>query len=329
MAEKHDDKDTQYEALLNSNFKQQKLSAWRPVPTIASTTITFIIFGIVFIIIGIIVLIFSNQIREHKIRYDTQCTIDQVCTLEINIEEKLEKPVMVYYQLANFYQNHRRYVKSKSNSQLSGELKTAEDIKSDCEPVYLNKHLHKVYPFEYTQEYIKELEEKYSETELQAYKLNPEAPANPCGLIAKSLFNDTFSFQDSSKSNIFINETGIAWQSDIDMKYKLNDNYQGKMWVNTTDEHFMVWMRPAGLPNFRKLWGKVNQDLMPGKYYIVINNNYPVEKFEGEKYFVLSTVNAFGGKNSFLGISYICVGGICLIMALLFFFGYKSHSKTP
>ena len=101
-----------------------------------------------------------------------------------------------------------------------------------------------------------------------------------------------------------------------------------KMWTNTTNEHFMVWMRTAGLPNFRKLWGRINSDLKAGKYIIEIENNYSVKKFEGEKYFVLSTVNAFGGKNYFLGISYICVGGICLIMALLFFFGYKSHSKT-
>ena len=27
------------------------------------------------------------------------------------------------------------------------------------------------------------------------------------------------------------------------------------------DEHFIVWMRTAALPNFRKLWGRVDQDL--------------------------------------------------------------------
>ena len=25
-------------------------------------------------------------------------------------------------------------------------------------------------------------------------------------------------------------------------------------------EHFIVWMRTAGLPNFRKLWGKLSVD---------------------------------------------------------------------
>jgi hypothetical protein len=314
---KQDEKDSQYEALLNSNFKQQKLSAWRPVPTIASTTITFIVFGIVFIIIGVIVLIFSNQIIDISVRYDLQCGKNQTnCVLPITITEKMKQPVMVYYQLNNFYQNHRRYVKSKSNSQLSGDVLTADQIEADCDPVFKNKHLNVKYAY-------------FKDSNNNPVLLDPEAAANPCGLIAKSLFNDTYNLTAStSETPLFINETGIAWQSDIDLKYDYPPNYKEVLWTDTKNEHFMVWMRPAGLPNFRKLWGRIQQDLEPGEYKITINNYYDVQSFEGEKYFVLSTVNAFGGKNSFLGISYICVGGICLVMALLFFFGYKSHSKT-
>jgi len=38
-------------------------------------------------------------------------------------------------------------------------------------------------------------------------------------------------------------------------------------------------MRTAGLPNFRKLWGKIEGGLEPGKYQIKIDNNYKVDKF--------------------------------------------------
>lgn len=31
-----------------------------------------------------------------------------------------------------------------------------------------------------------------------------------------------------------------------------------------TNEHFIVWMRTAGLPNFRKLWGRIDNYLDPG-----------------------------------------------------------------
>lgn len=38
-------------------------------------------------------------------------------------------------------------------------------------------------------------------------------------------------------------------------------------------EHFMVWMRTAALPTFRKLWGVIEQDLHPGRYTIFIENS--------------------------------------------------------
>lgn len=45
------------------------------------------------------------------------------------------------------------------------------------------------------------------------------------------------------------------------------------------NEHFIVWMRTAGLPNFRKLWGRIPDGLEVGKYQIKIENNYKVDKF--------------------------------------------------
>ena len=32
-------------------------------------------------------------------------------------------------------------------------------------------------------------------------------------------------------------------------------------------------MRPAGLPNFRKLWGKIETDLNVGSYKMDVNNS--------------------------------------------------------
>ena len=37
-------------------------------------------------------------------------------------------------------------------------------------------------------------------------------------------------------------------------------------------EHFIVWMRPAGLPSFRKLWGRIETDLPVGQYQVSIYN---------------------------------------------------------
>ena len=52
-----------------------------------------------------------------------------------------------------------------------------------------------------------------------------------------------------------------------------------------------MWTLTSGFPDFKKHWGKIEQDLMPGKYTVTIDNNFDVSEFEGEKYIVLSTTN--------------------------------------
>jgi len=93
------------------------------------------------------------------------------------------------------------------------------------------------------------------------------------------------------------------------------------------NEHFIELRRSPVLPNFRKLWGRVDQNLTAGTYRMWINSTFDVSQFKGEKIIVMSTVNSFGGKNSFLGTSYIVVGSICIIMAIAFVVGYKIHNS--
>ena len=311
---KDENLEEEYDRLKKSKLKQQKLPAWRPVPTITSTTITFISFGVIFIIIGIIILIYSGKIQEYSIRYDNhkECENKSICNIKITIDKKMKQPIMVYYQINKFYQNHRRYVKSKSDKQLNGKSFSLKEMKNsgDCAPAETNAEMNK-------------------KTSMTNEELKDDDLAIPCGLIAKSFFNDKYELYKNSISNdnkITIDEKDIAWQADKDIKYK-NTNDLSKQWIDMTDEHFIVWMRPAGLPNFRKLWGRIREDLDEGDYVIHIENNYDVSDFKGEKKFVLSTVNAFGGKNNFLGLSYIIVGGICLILAVIFLIGYNFHQK--
>jgi LEM3 (ligand-effect modulator 3) family / CDC50 family len=77
-------------------------------------------------------------------------------------------------------------------------------------------------------------------------------------------------------------------------------------------------MRTSGLPNFRKLWGHIDEALDVGTYTVTINSYYDISSFSGKKFVVISTANALGGDNTFLGIAYIVVGGITLILALAF-----------
>ena len=45
--------------------------------------------------------------------------------------------------------------------------------------------------------------------------MDPRLVATPCGLVAKSIFNDTFNITDSTGAYIPIAENNIAWSSDV------------------------------------------------------------------------------------------------------------------
>ena len=58
--------------------------------------------------------------------------------------------------------------------------------------------------------------------------LDDELPAIPCGLMAKSMFTDSFNLyrqKDGEDEWIEINQQNIAWASDIEYKFK---NIEGK-----------------------------------------------------------------------------------------------------
>ena len=294
----------EYESLKSSKFKQQKLPAWRPVPTITSSTITFFLFGTIFIIIGVFISSLSKQIVEKPIRYDNLRTYyNASIKVPITLDKTIKKPIMVYYQIDGFYQNHRRYVKSKDDEQLSGKDLTLSQIKKNgnCKPVETNKEMGAI---------------------LNIYNsnLDPDEVAIPCGLLARSYFRDHFSFFQKSGEEIPINDKNIIYGAD--RKRFNNTNTLSKQWINMTDEHFIVWMRPSGLPNFRKLWGRIEVDLNPGDYYFRITDVFDVKKFKGKKYVILSNANMLGGKNDGLAICFIIVGILSIVIGITFLIWY-------
>lgn len=86
-----------------------------------------------------------------------------------------------------------------------------------------------------------------------------------------------------------------------------------------TNKHFKVWMRPAALSKFRKLYGKIDGDFKKGDQLIFfVTANFEVDSFDGTKSLVITNLGEFGGKNPYLGVAYIVVGSISLLFGTLF-----------
>lgn len=66
---------------------------------------------------------------------DVSCSLGTTCSIAITAPSDMAPPVMLYYELSNFYQNHRRYVKSKSEEQLTGTVFTSTGGLADCDPL--------------------------------------------------------------------------------------------------------------------------------------------------------------------------------------------------
>ena len=302
IIEQREDEDLKYEQIKDSRFKQQRLPAWRPVPTIMSIVIVFLAFGIVFIILGIVLLVYSAKVKSYEIDY-TGCSPD-ICQKSFKLDKDIDKPVFVYYQLDGFYQNSRRYLKSKNIDQLRGET----DSTDDCEPAETNDEM-----------------ELPISIAIDGTPLVGSIKAIPCGLMAKTFFNDTYNFSINNES-IVVDSSDIAFDKDKDLYSK--NAYPSRQWKDLTDQHFIVWMRPSGLPNPRKLWGKIDRDLKKGDTISIdINNNYNVSTYEGKKKIILSNATVFGGKNEFLGISYIVVGCLSILCAIIFPIGYRFQQQ--
>jgi hypothetical protein len=205
-----------------------------------------------------------NQTRQY--RFGEEQTDVTQCVVQFELPEDFTPPVLFYYRLSSFYQNHRRYVASFNDKQLKGDAVSGGEINgSACDPLRSDPDTGK--------------------------------PYYPCGLIANSLFNDSFTNPikmggGAPEEYRMDNNSDIAWASDKDLykktTYKPEDvmpppNWR-KLWPDGyTEDHpapdvsdwqaFMVWMRTAGLPTFSKLYQRNDREAMQqGTYRIIIDD---------------------------------------------------------
>ena len=125
-----------------------------------------------------------------------------ICQLSFTLDAPIPAPVYVYYELDNFYQNHRRYMNSRSNKQIMGQT-VDNSTAATCDPIILNKDV---------------ADPLFS---VNGQQLDPYGIAYPCGLIAKSVFTDSYNLTQIVNPGptqtlvpIPFDSNNIAWKSD-------------------------------------------------------------------------------------------------------------------
>jgi hypothetical protein len=304
----------------------------------------------------------EKDVVEMKITYDdyqdpaplcginTTYNADRICSLVFEPPEDMKPPILVYYELTNFHQNHRNYFQSRDDVQLLGKVGGQTSVQGElCDPLNRVGNM----------------------------------TLNPCGLIANTFFNDYFTLTeglDSTGGRLEMIEKGIAWSSDIEYMYKqpdgfnfsecplvdgeddpcgdtstccegddssckkpykdpadkkcykyfypldeetqyLHETYEDIIspLEGVTNEHFIVWMRVATQPKFRKLYGWINQPILKGERLVFqVNANYVVTRFRGTKSLIVTTNNIFGGRNQYFGPSFYYLGYFCFAAGIFF-----------
>lgn len=252
------------------------------------------------------------------------------CSLYFEIPEDIGPPIFMYYRLTNFYQNHRKYVQSRDLMQMAGmNIPNASISSGQCSPLAIDKATNKAY-----------------------YPCGLIANSQFNDTIKSPLL-----LQNDQVMNYSMTNKGIAWGSDKNLIKKTSyqnsevlpppnwrerypDGYTDENPIPNLneDEDHLVWMRTSGLPDFSKLSKRNDTTTMVrGLYRLDIEDRKPsdpfqslrrqtahgfldfdVTEFGGTKSILISTRSVIGGKNPFLGIAYVVVGGICIVLGTLF-----------
>ncbi|KAI6175290.1 hypothetical protein M3Y97_00672400 [Aphelenchoides bicaudatus] len=317
----------------NDAWLQQKQTAYRPIYTFRCALPIVLIYAC--ICIGISIALYKNTLNSFEFVLDyTEChnSMDPnishyfegetlFCRYELTLPEVVGD-VFFYYGLRNFYQNIRKYEQSRNDRQLAGHIFETDE----CYPL------------------------------TTANKTgSPPIVIVPCGAVANSMFNDTFvmSYHIPEKEKIQsvpMTANKLIPNNVRNVKYKnpkkctdedkkcpgfegttkppswrvpieeLGNNDTGRALENFD---FIQWMETAALPNFRKLYRKLDQlpggifaDGLPyGNYTLYVQYNYNVSVWSGTKLFVIQADGKLGPKSFFQMYAFFGLG------SFLFLFG--------
>ncbi|CEF70948.1 Protein of unknown function DUF284, transmembrane eukaryotic family-containing protein [Strongyloides ratti] len=326
-----------------SKWIQQNLPSYRPQYSFICSISLILCIAIGCLSISVIIRINLNMMEEISIDY-TDCykenkskivkidekyrlsyhktTFDEynntICTFRLDILKEIKGNIIFQYSLHKFYQNWKSFFDDRSDYQLEGH--------------------------------------PYSVDACKKFKIDEQnhLPIAPCGSVANTMFNDTFNLFMLNNENYFYpipwNTEGIIWPTDKSKKFKNPRIKEGQTlcdaFLNTSkppnwkteicklgnndtgygfqNVDFIIWMKSAALPQFRKNYRSLVQKdeifkngLPAGLYQLDIKYSYNVESYNATKRFIITTNGLLPSKNNFLYKAYATITGFLFGSAII------------
>eukprot|EP00794_Sanderia_malayensis_P016779 gene16779-18474_t len=250
----------------DSNLLMQQKMSHCELEISASTLLPILLcLGVIFIPLGIVFLTASAKVLETTVEY-TKCkqfscdaayklasnTGKKCCSVTFDLKKEFVGQVYMFYQLENFYQNHRLFARSKDDEQLRGNLRTK--LSATCAEPYRSRNV---------------------STGQHSSAIKSIAP---CGAIANSIFNDIDVTMSSKgltwtkeKGHKFANPPLKGGATNSSLKFAYSEFASPPNWPKPLYElkpyeeddnanlnsALIIWMRSAAFPTFRKLFRKV------------------------------------------------------------------------
>lgn len=215
------------------------------------------------------------------------CHAPGECTYSLELPADLEPPIQVYYEVKPFWQNYFSYMSSVVHPQLHGHM-APEEASRRCSK-----------------------ESRWTASGEEIF---------PCGLIATSVFNDTFEIQDvpidteSEQMPVWRN-----FQNPPEYLKKPNISWLYERYPTTTSrelgvqsKRFIAWMLPNFLNRASKPYGVISTPLKKGQIVdLKINSRFPVAASGAWKTVLLTR----GTQNYVLAVVLLVSGGLCFCLA--------------